>query len=434
MNAESDNPVQVLKRALKRTIKGGALMMYTGGVKLNQRLTAWRLKLPIRGKTALMAAAVDDDCESIESLLVQGVAADARDGAGRTALHYAVGSGRANAAACLLANGADYSIGNNRGARPVSLEYTDIRTLHAIRQRQRRYRYPVNPDHSPHSRRALTAARELDENGVARVTGLIGAQELEQLQADFRDFIDNIDNKVRNGEGLYKGYFEEEHLWRGDLCYVTNNAFKYSKQLVRLCCDPELLDIATAYYGRPPFITRGVGMRYLPGGKNEYNMFRWHHDKEDRRLKMQILLTDVAESDQHMSYVLGSHRIYHPYRMFFGNECSLEYTEKCLGRIDIFKATGKAGDVILFDSNGTHRGNRKADARVRDVFFVEFNTDNSDNWGGDIAQDAFEGFPLQRYNPFEQMLATRLKMWERPDNARIVSTWIDNLPHVERWL
>ena len=118
--------------------------------------------------------------------------------------------------------------------------------------------------------------------------------------------------------------------------------------------------------------------------------------------------------------------------MFLKNRCSLDYCRDHLGEIEIYDTIGKAGDVFLFDSNGVHRGNRRADASVRDALFIEYTADKSDIWGGDISPQIFAELPLHLHNPFDWMLAVQPK-WTLPV-TRKASTWIENLPRVESWL
>ena len=145
-----------------------------------------------------------------------------------------------------------------------------------------------------------------------------------------------------------------------------------------------------------------------------------------------LLLTDVEESDQSMSYACETHALRHPYEMFFDNSCPLAYCREALARDpEIFQATGRAGDLFLFDSNGAHRGNRRSDAAVRDAFFVEYTTDPSDLWGGDLPRDFLTAHP-QTAALFSPMSEVE-KAWERP-RIRTTPTWVENLPYPERWL
>lgn len=173
-------------------------------------------------------------------------------------------------------------------------------------------------------------------------------------------------------------------------------------------------------------------MRYLPLAERSNDMFGWHHDMEEKRFKVMILLTDVGPDDQHMSYVLGSQKPFHPYEMFFKNAYPLKRVRKLLPEIKIFDCTGKAGDMFLFDTNGSHRGRRRETGRVRDVFLVEYSADRTGTWGGDVDLSAFDGLALPGYNPFDRILAAQ-KKWDQP-LTRQAPTWVESLPNVEAWL
>jgi hypothetical protein len=173
-------------------------------------------------------------------------------------------------------------------------------------------------------------------------------------------------------------------------------------------------------------------MRYPPGAPSERDMFRWHHDMEDRRLKVMVLLSDVGETDQAMSYACGTHALRHPYEMFLDNPCPLDYCRAALGREpEIVHATGRAGDLVVFDSNGAHRGNRRSDAAVRDAFFLEYTTDPSGLWGGDVPEEALAADPetAALLAPWRGLP----KLWQRP-YVRTAPDWVESLPHPDRWL
>jgi hypothetical protein len=133
-----------------------------------------------------------------------------------------------------------------------------------------------------------------------------------------------------------------------------------------------------------------------------------------------------------MSYVVGSHQIYHPYEMFLRNTCTLDYCREHLGEIEIDHTIGSAGDVFFFDSNGAHRGIRRPKGAVRDVFFIEFAANNAQVWGGDIDRATLDGFVGAYPNPFLRMLSAQ-KKWVLPV-IRTAPTWIETLPSIEAWL
>ena len=381
-------------------------------------------------ETEWAGAAERGDTETIERLLRSGLDVDSRNHRGETALHLAVRHRHSLTAACLLAYGADHRIADQDGRTPLSLEYTNLAVLHAIRQRHRRFRRQVS-DPPAVPERVASCLRDLEQRGIARVPGLVSPDVLARMQDGFAKFTQGLEGKMARGEGSFQHYDEEEHWWPKDRAYVTNNAFKHSIDLVRWCCEGTPPAVTDGYLGRTAHVSRGVAMRYLPAESSGANMFGWHHDMEDQRLKMMVLLTDVGENDQAMSYVVGSHRLYHPLTMFLKNQCSLEYCGRHLGTLEIFDTVGRAGDVFFFDSNGAHRGNRRPGGRVRDAFFVEYTVHPSDVWGGHVPVQAFTGLELSLGNPFDWMM-TAPKRWDQPV-TRVTPTWIESLPRMEAW-
>jgi hypothetical protein len=381
--------------------------------------------------TPLIAATRSGDVPQMHRLLDQGVDPSASGTSGWTALHEAVARRHLDAAALLLARGADPHRTDVKGHTPLGLQFTDEETLHGIRQRYHRLGRSL-ADADSRSSDAVAWAAELDQRGIVKVPGLVPPDRLKQLQQDFAAFIRGLDQKIAEGRANYRHYDEEEHWWPADLAYVGNNAFKHSKELIRLCGQSRVLETAGLYLGKPFLVQRAVAMRYLPARTVADRMFGWHHDMEEKRLKIMILLTEVGKGDQHMSYVPGSHRLFHPYKMFFTNTCSLDYCRQHLPQVEIYKALGGPGDAFFFDSNGAHMGTRTETGRVRDVYFVEYSADRTNVWGADMDLSVLDETPIGPDHPFRR-LAGMDKKWTRPV-TRQAPTWLENLPHVEQWL
>lgn len=382
--------------------------------------------------TALIAAARRGDVAEIDRLLDTGADPNAQSPRGRTALHDAAARDRVEAAARLLARSANPGLADRTGRTALDPRNTPLETLHEIRQRYHRRRTHDDAAWRDASDDARRWAAELDQKGVVKVSGLVGPDLLARLRSDFQSFIDHLEASRSRGRGAYKHYDEEEHFWAEDRAFVCNNAFKYSQAFARFCCSTPLLEAANLYLGRTPHIQRGGAMRYLPSPTTSHDMFGWHHDMEEKRFKIMLLLTGVGGGGQHMSFIVGSHKLFHPYRMFLSNSCSREYCQAQMGAIEVFDAVGEAGDVFIFDSNGAHRGNRRESADVRDVFMVEYTADGSHIWGGDVEPRIFDGMRLAGPNPFVRLMSAK-KIWEQPMTRRL-PTWVGNLPHIERWL
>lgn len=314
-------------------------------------------------------------------------------------------------------------------ARLNDLSGLPIEKLHSIRQFIHRSTQPSNVLDFI-SKDTLS----LDKNGIVKLPGFASPFFI-QLKYDFEKFTEELEKKLRLGEGNLKHYDEELHYWPNDLAYVSNNTFKYSPTLVRFCCDKNLLNIVFSYLGKTAQVQRAVSMRYKPMKSTNVDMFSWHHDMNDRALKAMILLTDVGPGDQFMSYILGSNTLFHPYPMFLKNTCSLDYCKDKMKEVDEYRTVGKAGDVFLFDPNGAHKGNRFKTSSVRDAIFVEFSTDRTQNWGGDVdlgLLDELQNILGISTGHFDLMRRAE-KRWSKP-STRKLPTWVETLKDVSLWL
>ncbi len=393
---------------------------------------ARRLPAQLRGGPPLVVAAAGGHVGRVAELLDAGAPIDGCNEHGQSALHVAARCGRIEVAALLLARGASHAQVDARGRRPLDAANVDAETLHRIRQQLRRT--PLMPDDPlalSFGPRADPWLAQLRREGIVRIPGLVPPALLAAMQREFAGFVAALDGARALGRADKASYDEEEHWWPDDRAYISNNAFKHSPSLVRFFCDPRLTALARSYFGRHAFITRGVAMRYLPLEERHKDMFGWHHDLEDRRLKALVLLSDLPATGQVMRYVKRSHRLRHPYRMFFRNAVDLETCRRALGPLELFDATGSAGDVFFFDSNGVHRGQRRPDAPVRDTFFVEYGIDRSNLWGGDPERDLVAALSTPDHAPFAELLAAERK-WERPA-ARRHPSWVENLRAIDAW-
>ncbi|HET9062508.1 MAG TPA: phytanoyl-CoA dioxygenase family protein, partial [Candidatus Binatia bacterium] len=303
---------------------------------------------------------------------------------GGTELHRAIADLDVARAAELLVRGADVSAADEAGHTALDRAFSRPELVHAIRQRYQLMPRPGWGASSP----APSEMRELSARGIVKLPAFVAPDTLEQLRSGFAAFVGLLDRRIERGEGFFRQYHEEDHFWPKDGAYITNNAFKYSDQLVVCACHESVLALTRHYFGKPVHIQRAVGMGYLPGGRTGHDMFAWHHDLEGRRLKLMILLTEISKQDHTMSYVVGSHRIEHPWHRFQQNRLSLGYCSRRLDRLEIVETTGVPGDAYVFDSNGAHMGNRRSTARRRDVFMVEYNSDPSNIYGGDVHASA----------------------------------------------
>lgn len=391
---------------------------------------ASKLALNSGSKPPLIQAAISGDYARLEKLLKTCQDCTVTDASGRTALHHAVRQKNFAAASLLLHHDINWKKPDNRGLTALSLEFTDRPSLHAIKQHYRRQPTETIELQNDKYDQAL---RDLEQDGFARIGKILDGPTLKRLQSQFDTFVGELEQDVAAGKSIYRHYDEEKYWMPKDLAYVTNNAFKHIPDLVGWQGLTDVADLVNSYYGRRAYVTRANAMRYLPCESRENDMFGWHHDMEDKRLKVMILLSDVERDDQAMNYVNGSHRPFHPYQMFFRNAFTLDSCRELVGEIEISRTIGKAGDVFAFDSNGAHRGQRSATAATRDAIFLEFSHLPSDVWGGDVRLKLAATDPLSKLHPLWYLKYSK-KKWESPKRPPGAPTWMLDLDAPERWL
>lgn len=380
---------------------------------------------------ALFEAVKHGDFDKAEHLLEQGADPNGISTERETTLHEAVRRGHSRIAALLLAHGADYTKTSASGGTPLSRDFTTIESLHSIRQHYQRLPLPPYKKTRPRSGDVAACVNRLKEDGFVKVSNFVEPAELAQLRADFASFIRTIRLKRMIGRASFRHYDDEEYWIRRQRSFVTNNAFKYSARLLDLTCSAFVVDVANHYLEKPAFVQRAMAMRYLPSGRMGASQFKWHHDMDDKRLKFMLLLTDVTEKDQYMTYVRGSHRVFHPYERFLKNSLDFDYCRQYLDNIEVLKATGAAGDLFMFDSNGMHSANRSKSAQ-RDIFLLEFSADKFNVWGGDLPEGAPQAEPG---SVLDRFLAVTPK-WHRGrgGNRRKATSWAISLEEPGKWI
>ena len=88
----------------------------------------------------------------------------------------------------------------------------------------------------------------------------------------------------------------------------------------------------------------------------------WHKDNIARQLKFMIYLNDVNQDNGPFQYLLKSHKLNKKLNIdikenkFVNNSNRFNDIEPYLKKFQLFEAKAKAGDLIVFDSSGVHRG------------------------------------------------------------------------------
>jgi hypothetical protein len=271
---------------------------------------------------------------------------------------------------------------------------------------------------------------ELRRDGITRLSGEITPAALTELQKAFADFVARLDRGGRSSAN-YDGdiTLTEEYLDPEGRQYSSNEPFTFCRALIEVCLKPELTALINAYLGKRAYITQGVAYRLDPNPTTGYSSFQWHHDAWGKRINMMIVLTEVGERDQHMTYAKGSHRFHHPYEKFVNSRFSPEEFAARCGHLEVLNCYAKPGDIYIFDSNGVHSGNRTG-GRTRDTFIIEYTRLSSAVWAHRIPPEFLSGIDAPRLRPLQWILRQNRK--SRP-LAPPVNSWVDGLLRIDKW-
>jgi hypothetical protein len=345
------------------------------------------------------------------------------EGLGSGPVSQAIAEGRPDQAVALMVGGDP--------ADDVDWDAVPMAVLHQVRLAAHRRRVSAEVPAVP--ARWTGPAHELRRDGITRLDGLLDAEALETMRDDFDRFVRHLEQRLRHGEGIHRGYHEREHYWPDDGAYITNDALAWSPSLVALACAPDVVALVADHLGRRPVIQRALGMRYLPQSPGvEDTQFRWHHDLEDRRCKLMVLLTDVGTDDQPMRYLPGSHDARHSLQRFRDNALGTRYRRRIVGPGTVeHRATGAAGDGIVFNSNGAHAATRSERGALRDVFIVEYGPPGGSIFGGRPHPDGLARVDAADRGPIQAMLDT-VPAWDLP--VPPAPLWVTHLRDLDHWL
>jgi hypothetical protein len=315
----------------------------------------------------------------------------------------------------------------------IALRGALARALHPAREALVRLPYP---SYLLARRPPLDAAyrahlSELRRDGITRIRGAIRPDTLAELQSAFDRFVSALQAGGRSAQG-YQGdvtVTEEYHDPQAGL-YSSNEPFTFCRALLEVCLDPATTGLINEYLGKRAYITQGVAYRIEPHANTGFGSFQWHHDAWGKRINLMIVLTEVGEGDQHMTYAKGSHLLHHSYDKYFDSRFTSEEFAAHCGHLPILNCYAQAGDVYVFDSNGIHSGNRTL-GRTRDVFVIEYTRQAQTVWAHRIPDEYLRGFDEQRLGPLQWIL--RQDRTKRP-LAPPVNSWVGQLPYVHQWL
>lgn len=224
----------------------------------------------------------------------------------------------------------------------------------------------------------------LDRDGYAVIKGAVDPAALAEVREQLQAALDRgvLDPVLRNPAApgpIGDKFLTDAELAKGE-AYIAAHANEADIRHSLLNCPAAVpfafyepvIDIAAAFFGCVPAVT---GAYLTKNFVNDLPDLRFNHFHADEQspwfMKSFYYLNDVDEDGGPFTYVVGSHRA-KPFNYRRQYYWSLEEIETVYGRDRIHFVTASAGDIILANVTGFHRGT-KVRKRPRHFFMV--------NWG-----------------------------------------------------
>lgn len=194
--------------------------------------------------------------------------------------------------------------------------------------------------------KAMTAADDLERDGLAILQPLLSLEQVDRMVDYFRS---------RNvvGPGGVEMPLESLPYGAAAAAYTLDTVLD-CPGLVEVLNSPEMLRIASRYLGCKPTLS-SLGVRWsFSGAHGKTRTQDYHRDLDDWRFfKLFVYLTDVDEESGPYTYVRGSHK------MPFGLTAKAYNPTKLEHRYGVGKVTsvlGPRGTTFLADTLGIHCG------------------------------------------------------------------------------
>ena len=185
--------------------------------------------------------------------------------------------------------------------------------------------------------------QQLENEGILILPSYFSDDTLKQMQMDFNKWVPEKPNNP-------------DHSWA---YWLNKKCMSDSVMLSQAAVDTYLTNMVAYYFGKPIYLSEVSGKRLDPCDPYEFGSFQWHHDTIRKQIKVMIFLTDVPEDGQVMEFIPKTHNIVHwdcTYEVTRFNQEKIErYFENYSKPLSSFCPSGT---VIIFDTNGLHRGNR----------------------------------------------------------------------------
>jgi hypothetical protein len=225
---------------------------------------------------------------------------------------------------------------------------------------------------------------------------------------------DSLTTLRRDGIQIIQGYYTAEQcavlrakidaiiMSAGDAVVIddqksdhrVNGAERVSAEVAAFCDDPFTVDIARTLSDREDLqrFTLAARMEHREGNKGSGG--GWHRDSLGFQFKAMLYLSDVTMDNGPFQFFRGSHRRFYKLRNYLfdlsqGFSDIVRYSDEHVSKLpqeDLITGTAKAGDLVLFNSSGVHRGmpTRGGVRYALTIYF--FNEPWSESWEKQLIQ------------------------------------------------
>jgi hypothetical protein len=226
----------------------------------------------------------------------------------------------------------------------------------------------------------INLAKELKRNGIIAIKDFYQGDKLKEIKKAFENEInrineishDAIEIKKKTPVTHYKlfDYYNEISNDKKDKSIHNLNPLNVDKVFFDVILDDRIRSIISSYLGKKISLQQAALGRIYPRENENYSSYQWHRDTHGRRVNVMILLTDVLNNEQRMSFLKKSHK-----KFLTKDECAnksrITDAQADSMNLEIFECSGTAGTIFLFDANGVHRGNRNLSC-IRDVILFSY--------------------------------------------------------------
>ncbi len=202
--------------------------------------------------------------------------------------------------------------------------------------------------------KAHTVADTIRREGIVTLPAYFQGAQLEKFRAAFERVLSGRINK-----------HTPDSLW-------TDDIFSTEPVFLDAALDDFLLEIIASYFHRRFGLAVAAAARLSPTPAHRDGSYQWHHDARGKQVNLMVLLSNVTEKGQRMTYLRQSHhRYYGYYRGIYDTRFNEDVDSNSELRARVMDVVGPAGTIALFDSNGLHSGNRN-DVEGRDTLGINF--------------------------------------------------------------